>query len=700
MKLKTAFNSLLLPTALLCVSPAKADDSVGEVRVVGDKNDSLQRTPGSGFIIAPKEVERAQPTQTGELLRRVPGVHVRAEDSAGLRLNVGIRGLDSTRSRLVLMNEDGVPLAVGPYADPVLFYTTPLERISSVEVLKGSGGILNGPQTVGGVINFLTLPAPDHEEIKLDAQYGERNYQRYLARYGNASGDTRYVLQVVHKRGDGIRDQAFEATDIFGKVAIRTGEGGEALIRAGVYHEWSRSTYVGLTRPLLEQSLRTNTVAPDDYFTIRRYDLSVTHEQRISQDTKLRTLLYGYVTDRPWQRQLYDRERQPNVSYARVLGPEQVAGDTLYFRPGSLIRDRMYRVAGIEPRLEHRFETGSIRHTLTSGVRLHVEDAKLDESLTASTQSKGGTLQSRDLYETIALSAHALDRIAFRDNLIVSPGIRVEQAFYRRTNARLAATDSNIHGSSNITAIIPGVGITYGTPMVHAFGGIHAGFSPPRLAQSITPQGRDTRLASERNVQWEVGIRAREGVLRAEATGFVMSFQNQIISGTLASGIASELVNGGHTLHRGVETALGVGGDALGRFELDLSVRYTLSRATFMSGVNEGKVLPYAPLHTAAIVFDLEDRSGFGGETSYSFVSEQFADAANTVETDATGRLGRLPGYHVLDLSAFYKHRPTSLTFSLIAKSVLDEVYVSGRLPDGAFTAGFRQIIGGIRWQH
>ncbi|MDB4997088.1 MAG: Outer rane receptor for Fe3+-dicitrate/TonB-dependent receptor, partial [Myxococcaceae bacterium] len=48
-----------------------------EVRVIGNKPDSLQRIPGSGTVITQKEIERAQPYDTGEMLRRVPGVQVR-----------------------------------------------------------------------------------------------------------------------------------------------------------------------------------------------------------------------------------------------------------------------------------------------------------------------------------------------------------------------------------------------------------------------------------------------------------------------------------------------------------------------------------------------------------------------------------------------------------------------------------------------
>jgi Fe(3+) dicitrate transport protein len=40
------------------------------------------------------------------------------ENASGMRLNIGVRGLDPRRSARVLLMEDGVPIALAPYGDP------------------------------------------------------------------------------------------------------------------------------------------------------------------------------------------------------------------------------------------------------------------------------------------------------------------------------------------------------------------------------------------------------------------------------------------------------------------------------------------------------------------------------------------------------------------------------------------------------
>ena len=134
-------------------------DEPTEVRVIGSRPD-LQKIPGSGYLVTEKDIARAQPFSVGEMLRRVPGVQVRDEPGGGNRLDISIRGLESGRSRRVLVLEDGIPVALNPYSEPDMYYAPPVERMRGIEVVKGSGSVLFGPQTTGGVINFLTLVPP------------------------------------------------------------------------------------------------------------------------------------------------------------------------------------------------------------------------------------------------------------------------------------------------------------------------------------------------------------------------------------------------------------------------------------------------------------------------------------------------------------------------------------------------------------
>src|SRR5688572_21390726 len=119
------------------------------VDVIGRGTRALQHVPGTASVIKREDLRQLAPQNASEALRTQTGVNVTGEsDGMGLRLNVGIRGLDPNRSRKILVLEDGMPVTLNPYGAPELYYSPPIERIDHIEVVKGSGSILWGPQTI------------------------------------------------------------------------------------------------------------------------------------------------------------------------------------------------------------------------------------------------------------------------------------------------------------------------------------------------------------------------------------------------------------------------------------------------------------------------------------------------------------------------------------------------------------------------
>jgi Fe(3+) dicitrate transport protein len=679
-------------------TPPPKPGQVTEVRVIGDRADALQKIPGSATSIGQKELERTQPYDAAEMLRRVPGVVVRQEEGSGQRLDIGVRGLDPGRSRRVLILEDGIPIAINPYAEPDLYYSTPIERVRGIEVVKGSGAILFGPQTVGGVINFVTLAPPDKEHVTLDVLGGEYGYTRALGSYGDRQGPVRYVAQVFHRKGDGFRAENFSATDAFAKMAVETSDAGQLTVKAGVHHDEAVSGDLGLTTAMFNADPRRQVLKPNDALTLTRYELSLIHEQRISDRTKLRTLLYGYTLGRVWRRQDYARSGLPGEAYDRILGT--LGGNSIYLKGTTTVLDRDYDVLGIEPRIEHRFETLGVRHTLETGARLLTESARYQQRAGERVTSNAGSLELAESHRTYAAAAYAQDRMAFTDTLLLTPGVRVEHATFRRNIERQAGADTDTSGSTGSTALVPGVGVVGGTRRLHVFLGLHTGYAPPRLTNAVNPRGLDQNLSPERNTQYEIGSRfAPVRALRAELTGYLSNFQNQIIASN--EGDATALVNGGRTVHYGAETQVLVGIGQLAKLpvELDLALRYNFVRARFVGGAYDGNRLPYAPEHMGAVSMDVAHESGLGAQLATSYTGMQLTDPQGTrVDADGTGRTGEIPSFWNVDFGVRYKHAPSGLTARLLIKNILDDIYIVSRRPEGIATAGFRQVMLGLRY--
>ncbi len=107
-----------------------------QISVIGERPSVLNSIPGSANIISSTSLKTTKPITGNEIFKKVTGLNVVDEEGAGLRANIGIRGLDPDRSRTVLMMEDGVPIALAPYGEPEMYYTPAIDRMKSIEILK------------------------------------------------------------------------------------------------------------------------------------------------------------------------------------------------------------------------------------------------------------------------------------------------------------------------------------------------------------------------------------------------------------------------------------------------------------------------------------------------------------------------------------------------------------------------------------
>jgi Fe(3+) dicitrate transport protein len=687
------------PDATPSAEPTKSDDAIREVTVQGNKVDALKRASGSGTTIGKRELVNAQPESSAEMLKRVPGMQVRTEDPMGFRLNLGVRGLSPTRSRLILMEEDGVPVVVSPYGEPELYYTPMVERLERIDVVKGSDVLRYGPQTVGAVVQLHTFQPTEHRSWYVAHQVGSRGYGSLVARYSDTTKDVGYVAQVVRKSGDGYRNMGFHATDAFGKAVLSGANIGQLSLKLGFHDDLAHTTYTGLTQALYREDPRRDTLIPTDYFAIRRYEASLQHELHVADRSVLRSSLFVYEMQLNQRLQDFDRSRQAGVTPISIPDP-----GALLLRNSDSLRNRVYDVAGLSTELDHQFKTGPVLHRLRAGARAISDVSRRKLTFGDSPTAERGELQTDDTTRILGLSAWLEDQIAVTNQFLVTPAFRYEHSSSTKTIHRLpnglgVPEAVHIEASSHAGGAMPGIGVIYGSAKLNAFGSAYLGYSAPRVSQAITPNGKDADLHAERSRNYELGARARNDWLRAEADAFLIQFDNQLVSNNPLNS-DSEFVDGGRTRHFGAActAALRIGKGLKLPLDLDLAGQYTFVRARFVGGDFGGHTVPYSPVNSFNLTLDGAHPVGLSGQIAFSYIGSQYTDEANTVRSVASGLNGILDAYTTLDVGARYRYRPSGVSFGLSVKSLLDRVYISDRLPNGIFTAGFRQIFATFAW--
>lgn len=99
-----------------------------------------------------------------EVLNRIPGVTAPENNGTGshdLAMNFGIRGLNPRLASRSTVLMDGIPVPFAPYGQPQLSLApVSLGNMDAIDVVRGGGAVRYGPQSVGGVVNFVTRAIP------------------------------------------------------------------------------------------------------------------------------------------------------------------------------------------------------------------------------------------------------------------------------------------------------------------------------------------------------------------------------------------------------------------------------------------------------------------------------------------------------------------------------------------------------------
>jgi len=697
------------------------------VDVIGEAPRALDHTPGSATVVRREDIVQLAPQSGGDVLRTVPGLNVIGEDPMGLRLNISIRGLDPNRSRKVLVLEDGMPVSLNPYGSPELYYTPPIERMERVEVVRGSGQILWGPQTIGGVINYITRDAPRRPTVGVDLRYGTYGYLLAQAFAGATHGPIGWRLDVIHRRFEGPRNLALSLMDVAGRLRLQISPRSILQLKLNYYDESSAATYLGITGPQYALDPTFNP-ASNDHFLIRRYAFALTHQFIASRAVLVRTNVYAYQTNRAWRRQEYDRA-DTGAEYERACDPmgrcgapgeAGVAptndGGSVFLRRTAATNNRSFDVFGIEPRVTWNWSRGVVSGELTALARFHYESANDQRFISSFPTGRAGTSIADEIRNGYALAAAVQHRFGFGERFYVTPGVRFEGFWSDRRVTRAPVVDAmgqttirdvDIFGSASTAALIPGLGLSYkvSAPLT-LFTGVHRGYAPPRTRDAVSPSGANLQLDPELSWNTELGFRARFGRwLNAEVAAFHIEFENQIIPPSEAGGaVSAGGFNTGHSRHMGVESSVTLDLIPLlqrptSTFSLPLTINYTwLPVAAFVGGLFDANRVPYAPEHILYAQLRFVHRIGLSAQVSVSYVASQFADQQNTVAQSVDGLVGRLPGYVTVDARVGYAVRSTGVTVYVSGRNLTDQIYIANRAPQGIQPAGFRQVFAGLEW--
>ena len=796
----------------------------GAINIIGTKKKDLKRIPGTATIIGEDYLEENKPADAAEVLKTVPGANLYQDGSSGLNLNLGFRGVTSQRSRKVLILEDGIFTSLNPYGSPEQYYTPVIDRMERVEVVKGSGAILFGPSTIGGVVNFITRKPPKKPTLEITTMGGSYGFISSLFSYGGTFGKAGFDINYLRKQSDGaINHRNYQIDELNLKTHIKMNKKHSLTSKTQVHIQDANITYLGQTTAQFKNAPQSN-LAEQDNRKMQRFAFSLAEEWKYNKKGSLLSQVYFTNLERNWARQKYtrnltDNQKNPNDTIAKFDTEPFIEqkGDTIYLLDGNWHRNRQYRFSGIEFRLKQDFTFFDINNELDAGIRYHYDwahvtllegkstpdialfDDGYDKPATKVISSpyslaKNGIPIEEEEREAKAFSAYLQNNFEITDKFSFIPGIRYEE-FSQFREIRIGSdfdslnykankdkqyicktdktgnyvvvskdkvNDANAQNSglSNCEAynsrpvdrgglakhkvLLPGYGVTYDINYdLTWFAGSHRGFSPPRYADSLDPNGVVIPLESEYSWNYETGVRGDvTKYLYTQITVYNLDYKNQIITSSAAGGnLGNKPTNAGKTFHRGLESDFSF--DLAKFFNLvpkgwktiPFSVVYTYTDAKFKEDninwskldktdtyrellleqkTRKGKYIPYVSKDIYSVSIKLHRRKGFYTRLEHQYFSMQYSDDMNSkaqpwvdlvddkdqkdllnyfnIKSSVTGLYGTIPGYGLINLSMGYKPSTKDWRLFLTITNLENKKYITSRLPEGIQPGAFRQI--------
>ena len=158
-----------------------------EVTTATKEPTEVWKTSAAVYVITQADIERSGASSIPEVLRLAPGVEVARIDSN--KWSIGIRGFGSRLSRDVLVLIDGrtvyTTLLAGTYWE---VQNLMLQDVDHIEVIRGPGATIWGPNALNGVINIITKSSKETQGPLVSGGGGNVDEGFVNARYGGSSG--------------------------------------------------------------------------------------------------------------------------------------------------------------------------------------------------------------------------------------------------------------------------------------------------------------------------------------------------------------------------------------------------------------------------------------------------------------------------------------------------------------------------------
>ena len=634
-----------------------------------------------------------------QVMAKVPGIHIWESDPSGIQIGIAARGLSPNRSWEFNIRQNGYDISADPFGYPEAYYTPQLNSVQRLEVVRGAGSLQYGPQ-FGGLVNFILKNGSDskkpfqYETQQTAGSFGLFNSYNAI---GGQNEKAHYYAFWDHRKGNGFRENSgFTVNTGFANYTWKLSN----KLKLGMeitHFDYLSQQPGGLTDAQFAKdaykSLRSR-----NWFEIKWNMAAVNLDYTINAHSRFNFKTFGMIGDR----NSIGFMQTPNVA-------DSINASTLQYNNRRVDIDQ-YRNFGAELRYINEYKIGNMDQIVSAGIRYFRGktdrfqngrgDTGFDYNL--NTLSPYPT-DLNFLTENAAFFAENIFKLG--KHLILIPGFRIEH-IQNKANGRVNLIGNNEVRIGNEQRrrqfILPGIGAEYHIGTTEIYANYSQSYRPvlfSDLTANPITDVIDPDLEDAKGYNIDLGYRGKvKDYLFFDVSGFVLQYNNRIgliAQQNIDGSFYNFRTNVGNSQSKGIEaliefspTKAWIKNSTLGHLTFFSSIAIIQARyANFSTITRQGNQLVERSLNNKKVENAPENiirtgvtytKKAFTFTTQYSFVSEAFTDANNTIIPTANGVNGLIPSYELIDLSGTYKFNEKLFIKSGI-NNLLGEKYFTRR---------------------
>jgi Fe(3+) dicitrate transport protein len=669
----TAFSQKIdsIKIIILKEIPILENKSLGEVERMPDINENVIYAGKKTEVIQLDKINADLSTNnTRQVFAKVPGMSIWENDGSGIQAGVAARGLSPNRSWEFNVRQNGYDISSEAFGYPESYYTPPMEALKKIEVVRGAASLQFGPQ-FGGLINYQLKKGNPTKPISFETQQTVGSYG--LLNTYNALGGTykkfSYYGFLHHRVAEGWRNNS--------RYAIYTGyfsANYQLTKKIKIEGEYTKMNY---------QSQQPGGLTDSDYAENNRQSFRARNWFSAPFNVASLTIIYNISASVNFQIKSFATIAERNsVGFTKsITTNDSINPTTLDYNARQVDRDN-YKNYGTEARVAVKYNLLGKIAFFAGGIRAYSGNTKRNQlgigttgsdlDLTLTNPQYGRSLEFGTT--NYALFAENIFQIGKR--LKIVPGIRLEyienkmEGYINTTQAGVLNPEKRVR-----KFLLYGIGSEW---MMSEKTNFYANYSlayRPVTFSELTPSATteiiDPNLKDASGFNADFGYRGTvKKYLSFDVGAFYLHYDNRI--GTLTENGALFKTNIGTSVSKGLESYIEInpikiftesvkfGSVSLFASNSFIDAKYVKWNNPLISNDPtksiEDKRVENAPrqIHRFGATYYLK---GFSATFQLSSVGDVFTDAVNTEAPNATGTIGKLSGYKVMDASFTYKFK-------------------------------------------